>query len=370
MAKPEKIKVPSKDFFAWEYEEQTRIKHKVLQEYFRIYASKLGSRGNTLFFDCHGGCGAYIDTDGSLYYGSSILVYKVAQSVYEKRLYTNNQIIICERNIEYFENLKRVLNDAGINNKSIKMYNKDYNDVLHDEFNRIAYNTNATLFFIDPFGYYDTPMIGMKDLMKTFGNEILINFMFDFLNRGISVSAIDEMQLNNFFGCDCWKKAKDLNGNERETFLVNLYKRKLKEITGAKFVFTYRICYPNRDQTYYYLIHATNHIDGITLMKSSFASICNGRVSYLGKRNNMMSFFDMDYYKQSKLIDLLKDRFSGKTLSFLSILENIIEDTAILEKDLRKALKEMEKNGEIKIIRIESIKTGLKGKDLICFKGA
>lgn len=119
MAKPEKIKVPSKDFFAWEYEEQTRIKHKVLQEYFRIYASKLGSRGNTLFFDCHGGCGAYIDTDGSLYYGSSILVYKVAQSVYEKRLYTNNQIIICERNIEYFENLKRVLNDAGINNKSI-----------------------------------------------------------------------------------------------------------------------------------------------------------------------------------------------------------------------------------------------------------
>lgn len=32
-------------------------------------------------------------------------------------------------------------------------------------------------------------------------------------------------------------KAIDLTGRERETFLVNIFKNKLKEVTGAKFVF-------------------------------------------------------------------------------------------------------------------------------------
>jgi len=369
MAKPENIPVYGKDYYAWNYEEQTQMKHRVLRAYYRVYASKLGRSRNTLFFDCHGGCGAYIQSDGTLSYGSSILINSVAEQVFANRPFTHNHIIICERDKGYFENLNKVLKDLGIYDKRIITYNKDYNDALLDSSNKVAYRSNSTLFFIDPFGYYDTPMLGMGDLMKHFGNEILVNFMFDFLNRGISVSNIDESQLTSFFGCEDWKNARYLSGGERETFLVDLYKRKLKETTRANFVFAYRLCYPAKDQTYYYLIHATNHIDGISLMKSSFASINYGRVEYLGKRNDEMSLFDMDYYKQSELANLLNKKFTGKTFSFIEILESIIEDTASLEKDLRGALKEMEKRGEVSIRRIDSAKTGLKGKDEVTFKG-
>lgn len=365
MAKPAKIKLDGKSYYAWHYEEQTQIKHKVLGSYYRIFASKLGKDSNTLFFDCHGGCGAYIKDNCEVSYGSSILVSQVADSVFQTRK-TNNYCIVCENDDNVCENLKKVVSDIGISRITIK--NGDYNYWICDRRLKVNYTNCPTLFFIDPFGYYDTPMEGMKDLMHSFGNEIIINFMFDFLNRGIGVSAIDERQLNSFFGDEQWKEAKALSGAEREAYLVDLYKRNLKRITGAKYVFSYRLCYPDRDQTYYYLIHATNHIDGITAMKDCFAAINNGRVEYLGKRNNEISLFDIDYFKQNETAELLKNRFAGKTLTFRQLWESVVEETALLEKDLRSSIKLMEQSGDIRISRIESKRTGLKGLDIIYFR--
>lgn len=365
MSKPKEIPIQNKSYFAWPYEEQTQIKHKVLGLYYKIYASKLGVNSNILFVDCHGGCGAYINKDNIISYGSSVIVDDVCSSVFLKRK-TKNYIIISERDKHNYDNLNKVITELKISN--IKTYNSDYNSVLTQPRLRSFYKKHPTLFFIDPFGYYDTPMANMKELMGSFGNEILINFMFDFLNRGISVSSVDETQLTSFFGSEEWKKARLKTGTDRESFLVNLYKERLKTTTGAKFVFAYRLCYPTKNQTYYYLIHATNHIDGINNMKNSFAAINNGRVEYLGKKNNNISLFDMDFFKQEELSCFLKEKFSGKSITFDELLENIVEDTATIEKDLRATVKAMEQKGAVSIQRISSAKTGLKGKDKITFK--
>lgn len=105
-------------------------------------------------------------------------------------------------------------------------------------------------------------------------------------------------------------------------------------------------------------------------MKSCFASINNGRVEYLGRRNNNYSLFDMDFFKQNEISNLLKNLYTGSNITFQMILEDIIEDTAVLEKDLRATLKTMEANGEISVDRVTS-KTfrGLCGNDIICFHG-
>lgn len=42
MSKPKKFAIKDKDYFAWKYEEQTKIKHKVLGSYAKIWLSKLG----------------------------------------------------------------------------------------------------------------------------------------------------------------------------------------------------------------------------------------------------------------------------------------------------------------------------------------
>ena len=61
MSKPKEIQIPGKDYFAWQYEEQTKVKHRVLGSYVKIWLSNLGYKSNTIFFDCQGGCGANID---------------------------------------------------------------------------------------------------------------------------------------------------------------------------------------------------------------------------------------------------------------------------------------------------------------------
>ena len=80
--------------------------------------------------------------------------------------------------------------------------------------------------------------------------------------------------------------------SEREKYLVDLYKCNLQKTTNAKYVYAYRLCYSDKNQTYYYLIHATHNIQGITFMKDSFASVNNGRVEYLGKHQDSISLTD------------------------------------------------------------------------------
>ena len=203
--------------------------------------------------------------------------------------------------------------------------------------------------------------------MGTFGNEIIINFMFDFINRFTSVSNL-EGTYTAFFGSDKWKKANQMAGNCREQYLVNLFKDKVKEITKAKYVFAYRMCYPDKNQTYYYLIHATNHIDGITLMKDSFASINNGRVQYLGKNNQATSFFDLEYYKADDIYTKYLKKYAGQTITFESIWEEIVEDTAYTNKDLALSIDDLEHNNLLSVTRVSSKRGSYREKDIIYVK--
>lgn len=163
----------------------------------------------------------------------------------------------CETDKEVFDNFNKIKEELGL---KILTYNKPFEEVVTDANVANYYKSYPTLFFIDPFGYNFNINI-LSNLMGTFGNEIIINFMFDFINRFTSVSNL-EGTYTAFFGSDKWKKANQMTGNEREQYLVNLFKDKVKEITKAKYVFAYRMCYPDKNQTYYYLVHATNHIDG------------------------------------------------------------------------------------------------------------
>lgn len=362
MSKPEERAITGKNYFAWNYEEQTHIKHKVLGAYVKIWISKLGAYNNTIFFDCHGGCGAYINKNNIINYGSTIIAKNIANEVNQNRKY-KTCFFYCEKEKNIFDNFKKVIYDCGIS--KINMYNDDFENMITKPEIIKYYNTYPTLFFVDPFGY-NLDIVKLSDLMKGHGNEIIINFMFDFINRFISFKDVEDCY-NKFFGSAEWKNAEKMIGNERESFLVKLFKDKIKEITKAKYAFAYRLCYPDKKQTYYYLIHLTNHIDGISLMKSSFTAINNGKVEYLGKRANNYTLFDMESYKLNEATNFLLKKYQGKTVSFNNILEEIVEDTAYVDKELRNTIKDMEKNDKVTIKRITSKRSGINGFDEITF---
>ena len=360
MGKPAKIQVEGKEYYAWRYEEQTQIKHRVLDSYSRIWIAKLGSKCNTIFFDCHGGCGAYINDDGSVGFGSSIIVRKAANEVNKNRS-SKTGIIYCEVDKNNHDNFIKVLIDNG--SPKILHYNKAFEDIIKETNIKKYYTQNPTLFFVDPFGFNFNIDI-LPPLMKSFGNEIIVNFMFDFINRFIAIPSL-EVNYNQFFGCSEWKQALNLKEKEREDFLVGLYKNRLKVVTGAKYVFPYRLCYPNKDQTYYYLFHATNHIDGITHMKEAFARINNGRVEYLGKNQNTLSFFDLTFFKSDNIYQSCLLPLRGTSITFTELWERIVEDVAYTSKDLNEALKELQDSGKVNVERVTSKRCSYKEKDII-----
>ncbi len=362
MSKPEKIQISNKNYYGWYYEEQTKIKHQVLKSYSKVWISKLGFKNNTLFFDCHGGCGAYINDDGSIQYGSSIIVKNIADNINQNRQ-TKTGIYYCEKDVDVFENFVKVKEECNL---KIKTYNEPFEEVITKANIIKNYRKYPTLFFVDPFGFnFDINIL--SGLMGSFGNEIIINFMFDFINRFVSVPAMED-SYNKFFGSDKWKIAENKSDKEREDYLVNLFKEQVKKITKARYVFAYKLCYPNKNQTYYYLIHATNHIDGITLMKDSFASINNGRVEYLGKNNQMISFFDLAFYKAEDIYTNCLRSYAGQSVTFETLWADIVEDTAYTNKDLSISIQELERNNKVSVTRVSSKRGSYKEKDIIYIK--
>lgn len=369
MSKPKKLWVDGKDFFHWKYEQQTEMKHKVVAEYFRVWATKLGQYSTPIFFDCFGGCGAYLDDLGVTRYGSPFLMAKEAQKL-NSSLGRNIEIYATEPDKDNFENLKKVADSLkGSLAVMPTLGNMTFEQLMGYRWTRDKYQDEytPTLFLLDPFGF-SLAFKDIEDIMRYPRNEMIINFMFDYISRFIGKNdPALEGTYTSFFGTEEWRDAIPLSGEEREKKLVDIYKRQLKK--NAKYVFPFKLSFPDKDRTYYYLFHVTNNRDGCSIMKSAFASNNFGRVEYLGKKENILTLFDMTAMKVSDIRLLLKKKYAGQEKSFNEIIDEIIDDTPYLEKNIRATIKSMEKDSEVRITRITSKPSGkgLQQEDRIFF---
>jgi len=206
--------------------------------------------------------------------------------------------------------------------------------------------------------------------MATPKSEILLNFMFTQINRFL----IDELEgtLNDLFGCEDWKSLKNLSGAEREQGIVNLYRTQLKGI--AKFAFPYRLSFSDRDRTYYYLFHLTNHLKGCSIMKSAFAKFNYGKVEFSGPKHRYIDLFDRKDLKANDIKKFFFEKYKGQKKSYDEILTENIDEVPFLESSIRDALNDMD-GKEINIIRYpELTPRGRKRKsiqlnDVISFQG-
>jgi hypothetical protein len=139
----------------------------------------------------------------------------------------------------------------------------------------------------------------------------------------------------------------------------------MKEVTKSKFVFFYRLFYPNKNQTYYYLVHCTNHIDGITCMKNIFSHINDGRLEYKGKNDNDFTIFDLSEYKTKDLYDKYVIDKKGQSFTFDSFWESIADKVNYTNKDLNKALEKLIVEKRIKVERVTSKRSSFRGEDII-----
>lgn len=153
-------------FETWPYEEQTRMKHAVLNEYLDKWVKILGANRKRLnYFDCFAGCGAYLDQAGNPSYGSLVIAAQIA-----KQNSKQVNIIVIDEKKANLENLTKVFKYYRLHDQKVIPIREDYDTVVNKILDDVK-NLAPSFFFVDPFGFtirYET----IERIMRVSHSEV------------------------------------------------------------------------------------------------------------------------------------------------------------------------------------------------------
>ena len=126
-------------------------------------------------------------------------------------------------------------------------------------------NKSFAFFFIDPKGWTEVSVDILKTLLERPRSEFLINFMYDFLNRAVSIPSVLP-QIRELLG-----EVPSVEGwapKAREKELLRVYRKNLKNKILQNIRFPARSVYvsvrdPTKERTKYHLVYLTSHPLGI-----------------------------------------------------------------------------------------------------------
>lgn len=334
MAIHDVITYPGKPYFAFKYEEQTMVKHKVFESYFDKWVKIVGHGNRLNFVDCFGGCGIY-DLNGKPYPGSPIIAAKIIEKNAES-LNRDCCVTIIDIDKNCTDNISHAFKLFNCN-CNYELYNTDFETYINNKLAELEAERKTlcpTFFLIDPYGY-KIKIETLKRLMALKNSEVYFNFMFNAVNRGISSGKVDNT-LDELFGCTEWRDCQQLHGIEREACIIDLIRNQFKQF--SKYVLPYRICSPKVDRTYFYMIHLTNHIRGCEIMKACFAELNYGKIVYLGKNQNQSLIFDLIENPVQEIESYICSNFKNLRLTFDELLDKMIDTTPYLGKDISSAV--------------------------------
>ena len=116
--------------------------------------------------------------------------------------------------------------------------------------------------FIDPTGWSGLAMDVLQPLLRHRPGEVVINFMYDFINRFIpSQDPATEASLDGFFGTNTWRKLRDRP--DHETAIISLYVEQVRTTGNFAYATSTKILKPLYERAYFHLIYATRSPKGI-----------------------------------------------------------------------------------------------------------
>jgi len=348
--------------------EVSKIKHLILKKYFPAWAKILGSKNKILFYvDCFAGEGRYEDGVE----GSPLIIAKEAYKLIKSNAPLSLSLIFVEKDKKRAEKLEENLKNNIVKNYRLNfmVFNQDITQIVSDIKKSIPENYPA-FYFIDPYGHpLSIPII--NEIMSQHKREILLILMWYSINMHLNNPKV-EKTITNMFGDDNWKNQPFMNskGIPREKQFIEYFISYLK--SESDYILPFRIKFSPEDRihgrhkrTKYYILHLSNHPKAALLMKEVMWPLGDeeGTFSY-SAQNQQVLFSNTPSIEE--LIKNLSQNFKNQSIQFDKLRENTWY-WPYIEKHYRNALKIMEKNGKVKILRINSKKSGIKGKDEIFF---
>jgi three-Cys-motif partner protein len=336
----------------WNLDPHTAKKHEILRRYFDAWLPIMASwNERVVYIDGFAGPGQYsLGEDGS-----PIVVLKAARD----HTYPIKGELVCifvEEDPERYKHLKNLLDGL-----SSTLPTRIKWEVVHGRFDEqltttlnvieTQKKTLAPAFvFIDPFGFSHTPFKIVSKVLGKSQCEVLVNFMYEEVNRFISLEEHAE-NFDKLFGTPEWRSVRTLSGaSQRRKAIHDIYLKQLK--TCAAYVHSFEMLNQG-NSTDYFLFFATNNLKGLEKMKEAM-----WRVDDTG------SFQFSDHYDARGLISLFSSQpnlaplreailrtFAGRRISIEKLQEWVITDTEFLPKHLkRKVLAPMEDVGELSVV--------------------
>jgi three-Cys-motif partner protein len=336
----------------WAIQPHTEAKHAILNAYLRAWFPILSLGGFTrvIYIDGFSGPGRYSAGQD----GSPILAIK-ALSAQRVKLKSNFEFHFVERdagvsaaltaNIDALRDLGQIPPGTGVQVHAGMPFEDAYNQIIGP---RLRANPSVPAFaLIDPFGWTGIPMRIVSELLHRPSTEVLINFMFEEINRFLSHTD----QPSNFdvlFGSENWRKALQLAGVSRRNHIHDLYQQQLKTAAGARFVRSFEMR-NDRGLIDYFLFFATNNTRGLAKMKEAMWRVDpGGSFRFSDTTDSNQSVLFEPEPDRELLRRLIVGRFAGIEVPVGEIERFVIEETPFLATHYKKVLAAIEAHGSVR----------------------
>ncbi len=351
--------------------EQTYIKHFIFERYLEEVAIKIGMRyGEFVLVDGFSGPwrSAGQGFDDTSFMIAVEQLRRAQNIVRSKNSKFKVRCLFIEKEQKAYEDLSRAL--EGQKHIEAETVNGPFEENIE---NIRSFVGNSFLFlFVDPTSWQGFGLAEMKPVMKLRG-EILINFMYDHINRFIEAKdpAI-ALQMNKLMGRDDWRiefERKMALGVGREEAILETYKEQLQNIGGYKFVKSIRVMKPLFDRSYFHLIYGTQALPGIEAFSrvekkaAEEQNLVRGRIKDIEKLNktNQVPMFASDEIPiRQKWFDIergsalmrAEDIFqqilkTKKSILFDKILGRLLQLPLVWDADVKDLIRRYEANGKV-----------------------
>jgi three-Cys-motif partner protein len=250
----------------YEGREQTGAKHYILERYLQELVFKILRSQDVAYVDGFSGpweSKAKDFSDTSFMIAISVL-RDAQQRLFETTGKRNRvRCFFSEKARESFVKLEKAVQpfNKPEDNFEIVVRHGEFTEFITEILNYIA--GSFPLIFIDPTGWTGYPLEEIKSLFLGRRCEVLINFMYDYINR-FSRNR-DEESIKSFapiLGGTDWPSR--LNPHLKDGLAVEkLFRETLKSNGNFEFVVSTRIDKPTKDRPHFFIVYGTKSLAGL-----------------------------------------------------------------------------------------------------------
>lgn len=267
--------------------EQALVKHYVLEKYLEKLTAILAVNRRTDFeftyIDCFAGPW---QADTTQMHSTSIAISLKVLEKCKRTIESNGgraviRALFVEESDDTYPYLEKYLSEntpAGISTHSIHGEFAASRQKILDWVGPQGY----AFFFIDPKGWTEVKVNTLAPLLVRSRSEFVINFMYDFINRTVSMDRY-AADMEELLGEQIPLEILESN---RELSILNTYRKNLKQQVPNKQV-SYpvrsayvRILDPHKERTKYHLVYLTTHPKGVIKFMETYegADVLQGEV--------------------------------------------------------------------------------------------